>query len=266
MLTLEQAPTFEAVEKIVRHCVGEREVDELYRTMSLPDRPVSFDGVPPRILIILFTSRTGSSFSGRLLANTPYFERVREAFNPDHLGKFRARWRFADDAAAALGHVARDGTEHAFGAKCGAAGLVGALYTGFLPALLDRITFVILKRRDAVAQAISNVKALQSGRYHSIETDSAEVRAQDYDRRAIEEKIDLIHRLNDNLHRFCAQLRKPSPVYYYEDICEKPLEFVNSICDRLDLPRVEEISVEVGLDILRDDVSRQWRELYTAGR
>lgn len=260
-----ESERFEALETIVRQCVGRLEADKWRAPMLLPDESASFEDAPPRILVILFTSRTGSSYVGRLMGNTPYFREIREAFNPWHLERFRQRWRLADDGEAARGFIAKDGTEHAFGAKCGAAGLVGALYTGFLPALLDRMTFVTLKRRDTIAQAISEVKAQRSGRYHSSQERGVEVSVGDYDRSAIDKKVALIDRLNANLERFCQMVGKPSPVFFYEDICAEPLGFANTICELLGLPAVAELSHDVGLEILRDDISRQWRERYAAG-
>lgn len=240
-------------------------VRQLRETMVPPTQPPEFEHVPPRLLIILFTSRVGSAFASRLLAATPYFNNVGEAFNPWRLRRIRERDQLADDAEAARALISSEGTEHAFGAKCGGTGLVGALYTGFLPAMLERITFVTLKRRDAVAQAISIVKARLSGRFHSDQAGAVEVGVEDYERGALEEKIALISRLNGNLDRLALKLGKTNPSYFYEDVCGNPTGFVNSICGLLALPPVDRVSTAVGREILRDDISRQWRDRYDMG-
>lgn len=257
--------SFDSAERIVIECVGEEAVRAIRQSMLLPSARPAFDPPAPRLLIMLFTSRTGSTHAGRLLAQTPYFNKVRGAFHPPHLARVRERQGFADDAAAARALVARDATPLAFGAKCGPAGLVGALYTGFLHSALDRVSFVTIRRRDAVAQAVSLVRAALTGRYFSSQPVGIEIGIEDYDREAIAEQIALVERLNAGIDLFVERLGKQSPTYFYEDICGDPAAFVRSICDRLGLPPIEAIPSETGLAILRDDVSRQWREQYRAG-
>ncbi|MBC7986901.1 MAG: hypothetical protein H7X93_09580 [Sphingomonadaceae bacterium] len=256
----------DTIEQAVLECLGDAWVEAVRSSMTLPATPQRFEALPPRVLLLLFASRSGSTYAGRLLAQTPYFNKVRGAFHPPRLARMRERLGLADDAAAAHATVAADATERAFGAKCGSAGLVAALHTGFLDDAFDRLSFVMLRRRDPLAQAISLVKASLTGRFFSRQHAATRLTADDYDRRAIEQQLALVGEINDGLERFAQRLGKAVSVHYYEEICSDPAGFVNAVCGGLDLPQVDRVSVDVGLEVLRDDVSRQWRERYEAGQ
>lgn len=258
--------SFGTAEEIVRESFGAEAIEAYRETMLLPASPPAFEQLPPRVLVMLFSSRTGSTFAGRLLAGAPCFNKVRGAFHPRNLAEYRKRRGLADDAAAARERVAHDATEIAFGAKCGPAGIAGALYTGFLHSAHERISFITLRRRDAVAQGVSIVRALWSGRYSSRQAAGLEVDVDDYDRSAIADQIALVERMNADFDAFARRMSKENSVYFYEDVCEDPTGFVNSVLRRLGLPEVTAISTDVGLEVLRDDMSHQWRERYEAGR
>ena len=260
------ALAFDAVERIVQECVGEQMIRQVRASMVLPNVSPDFEHVPSRVLIVLFTARTGSTYAARLLVGTGYFNQLRGIFFPQTLGRFRERHGLSDDAAAARELVARHATPHAFGVKCGGLGLVGALYTGFLHTALAQISFIKLERRDLVAQAVSQIRAQSSGRYFSHQPARAAIEADDYDREAIEKQIELVTKLNPRLDRFAQLLGKLSPTFFYEDICDDPLGFVNAVLGLLGLQKVGNLDTDTGLDILRDDISRDWRERFKSGR
>lgn len=69
---------------------------------------------------------------------------------------------------------------------------------------------------------------------------------------------------NPPIRHGCAQLGKQAPMFLYEDICEDPLGFVNEVLKLMDLPPHEGAIGDTGVKVLRDDISRQWRDRYVA--
>ncbi len=230
---------------------------------DVPARPLE---APPKIAAILFASRSGSSYAGRLLANTPFFNQVGENFAPDQLAAIAKRRSLSDSHSAAQWMIGHRGTAQAFGYKAGFSVLASAAHLGFLDQTLARTQFLLLRRRDRVAQAISLAKAELSGQFHSNQQDGRPVALSDYDSDHIARNLDRIDRNERDLADFVAQIGKAAPIVYYEDICADPAGFVSSVCTLLDLPVPEALTTEVDLDILRDMVSEEWSTRFREER
>ena len=243
--------------------VGEKKVAQLGRELVLEDAAAGFEA-PPAILFILFASRAGSSYCGRLLSKTPYFQYVAEAFKPKHLEEVRSRRDFATHSEAAQWMIEHWGSPHGFGMKAGFNVLIGAAHLGFLPQVLDRAQFVLLRRRDKVAQAVSLLKGNLSGQMHSIQPDGRSVTAAEYDAAAIAENIAHIARNESYFEEIARRLGKRPPLLYYEDVCADPGGFVAQICDLLGLPFPADYDPEVDLEVMRDEVSEQWAARFRA--
>ena len=255
-------PDFDA---LLIESIGAPMVRKTAGDLVLPERPVPFDGLPERMLLILFASRAGSTYAARLLAKTPHFNEVREAFNVRPLSRRRLEEGLADDAEAARRSVAAFATGDAFAAKCGVPGLIGAHLTGFLTASWSRLSLVMLKRRDVLAQAVSIYRAQLSGQFHSPQRIQYEVKEADYDRANIARFIKVIERAYEQLERFVELGGKRAPVFYYEDICDDPRAFVEMVCSYIDLPAPTEFDPKVNVKILRDDINKAWIERFRAG-
>lgn len=228
---------------------------------QVPDTPYD---LPPKIVSILFASRSGSSYAGRLLANTDHFGRVGENFAPDQLAAIAQRRDLPDLHAATQWMIGHRGTPQAFGYKAGFSVLAAAAYLGFLDQSLGRTQFCLLRRRDRLAQAVSLAKAELSGRFHSNQPGGKPVSFDDYDAALIKKNLKRILRNEKDLADFVAALGKDAPLFYYEDICAEPAAFVRSICGLVDLPMAENFDPEVDLKILRDDISEEWMERFRA--
>lgn len=213
---------------------------------------------PPKIVTILFASRSGSSYAGRLLANTPYFNQVGENFAPDQLVAIAERRSLPDCHSAAQWMIGHRGTPQAFGYKAGFSVLTAAAHLGFLDQMLARTRFLLLRRRDRVAQAVSLTKAELSGRFHSNQQDARPVSISDYDADTIARNLNRIERNERDFADFLAQIGKTAPIVYYEDICADPAAFAGSVCSLLDLPVPETLITDVDLEVLRDAVSEEW--------
>lgn len=252
--------------KLTDDTLGADFVRSLRQRLQLPEPVPPFGEVPAVNLIMLFTSRSGSTYAARLLANTAHFGAVREAFNPATLKFNRQRHCLSDDAAAARWAVDRWRSDQAFGAKCGLPGIVGALHTGFLEAAWARTQFIVLRRRDTVLQAISLVKANMSGQFHSTASAKRELQVEDYDRAAISQAMATIEKAEQRLLHFAAALPKDVPGFWYEDICEAPRDFVHAVCKTIDLDIDASPSTEVDVAKMHDSLSDDWSRRYRQGR
>ncbi|QLC23144.1 hypothetical protein HFP51_13690 [Parasphingopyxis sp. CP4] len=247
-------------------CFNSRMSAAVKNELVLPSDPTDFGDAPDHLLLILFASRCGSSYAGHLLANTPHFDQVREAFNVGHLAQVREKHNLADDGEAARWMITRHGTSKAFAAKCGQPGLIGAWHLGYLEAKFDRMNCLVLERRDRVAQAVSLFRAELSGRFHSPQKAAREVQLDDYDREKISVFHAVIDQVYDSLHRFLALTGKSYRTVYYEDICADPEAFVRDTCADMDLPMPATFDAEVRLEVLRDELSVEWIDRFKHGR
>jgi len=226
---------------------------------DVPARPLD---APPKIAAMLFASRSGSSYAGRLLANTVYFNQVGENFAPDQLAAIAERRSLPDSHSAAQWMIGHRGTPEAFGYKAGFSVLAAAAHLGFLDQTLARTQFLLLLRRDRVAQAVSLTKAELSGRFHSNQQGGRPVSASDYDGDHIARNLDRIERNERDFADFVAQIGKAALIVYYEDIYADPGAFVGSVCTLLDLPVPETLTTDVDLEILRDEISEEWSSRF----
>lgn len=217
---------------------------------------------PEKILVVLFPSRAGSSFFGQLLSSTGWFKEIQESFRPEQLAKIRARHGLPDSHAAAQWMIDNRGTAHAFGFKAGFIVLAAAAELGFLSDVLDRARFVLLRRRDRVAQAVSLVKIKLTKRTHSGQPETRVLGDDDYDGEAIASEVRNIEQVEAQLADFAARLGVSAPVFYYEDICDRPTEHVARVCDLLGLPMPADYRPEVRLTVLRDELSLRWAERF----
>lgn len=248
--------------RLITRYFGRDKVDAIGADMVLGDRDFR---LPPKVLCILFASRAGSNYSGSLLANTPWFENIGESFHPGQLAAVREREGLADDAAAAQWMIDTRGTAHAFGFKAGFSVLAGAAQVGLLPAMIDRTQFVLLRRRDRVAQAVSLFKGKLNGHYHSRQQAGRAITVDEYDRLHIGLHLEHIERRERDLESFVRQLGKSAPIVHYEDICAAPDRFVADICALMDLDAPARVDTRVDFKVMRDELSHAWAERFRAG-
>lgn len=254
----------EALLRLFASYVGQKRVEEIDARLAL-DRRGGFHA-PPAMLTILFASRAGSGYAGRLLANTPWFGEVGESFRPEHLDIIRERHRLSDTWEAAQWMIDHRGTPQAFGLKGGFTQLIAATQLGLLPETIDRMQFIVLRRRDRLSQAVSLFRAQVSGRFHSVQPEGQPVSADDYDADRIAFNLAHIDRNYRWFETLLARLGKQAPTFHYEDMCADPARFAGDICALLGLPPVETLDPAVDLEVLRDGINEDWVERFRAER
>lgn len=221
---------------------------------------------PEKILIILFASRAGSNYLGQLLSSTGWFREIGESFRPTQLTKIRDRYGLADHYEAAQWMIDNRGTPHAFGFKAGFNVLTSAAELGFLSEAAERAQFVLLRRHDRVAQAVSLVKGKLSGQMHSGQPVQRALTDADYDFEAIAFQGAIIAAREAQFADLTDRLGKSAPILYYEDILSRPEEHVRRLCELMELPMPASYEPNLRLSVLRDDLSARWAERFRTQR
>ena len=130
-------------------------------------------------------------------------------------------------------------------------------------AAFGRTLFIHLTRRDKVEQAVSYVKAQQSGLWHAA-PDGTELErlspaaAPRYDAVAIREQV-LEMEIYDSAWRkwFEAERINPLPIDY-ESLSANPVKTLQRVLDALGLDSDAAHEVEIGVAKLADQTNRRW--------
>lgn len=246
--------------ELFSHYVGEEYVQDVVEQIGV--RRGGGFRLPRRVLLILFASRSGSSYLGQLLSGTGWFREISESFRPSQLKKIRDRYRLNALHEAAQWMIDQRGTPDAFGFKAGFAVLIAAAAIGVLPELIERADIVLLRRRDRLAQAVSLVKSMLTRRTHSGQPIGHQLSDADYDPDAIEFQVRLIAEREAQFADMAERLGKRAPILYYEDICAEPEQHVGKICETLGLAVPSDYEPTVRVQILRDELSARWIERF----
>ncbi|MDQ2860471.1 MAG: Stf0 sulfotransferase family protein, partial [Pseudomonadota bacterium] len=164
----------------------------------------------------------GSTYLARELECAFDIGRLRESLNPAQV---------KDRAAAEIVAQHRGAW---FALKAGVPGVIAGEFRGFFDAYLARTAFIVLSRRDIVAQAVSCEKAHQSGQFHS--TQKAK-RAALYDGARIAQWISVIANIEERLWLYAKRSGRPWRAAVYEDFAQGDFTLALAACDALGVPR-----------------------------
>lgn len=128
---------------------------------------------------------------------------------------------------------------------------------------LPGLRFVHLERRDLLGQAISRVKADQTGRFRaSAPPSGASVW---YDRDAISVRLNEIIVGNGRWRLYFAQNNVRPLSLFYEDVVEDPRQAARLVADFMNEPVVPQFCLSsIDLQVQRDALSDAWRKRYLA--
>lgn len=215
----------------------------------------------PRVYVIASMPRSGSHLLGHLLFATGDMGSPLEYFHAGHRPRWQERFgvtTMPEVLRALFRH--RTSPSGVFGAKAHWPQFADVLADSALRSLLDVVLFVQIRRRDAVAQAVSLVVAEHTGGWISFQ---AEQREPVYDAAAIARALLEI----DAQERGWADhfTRVPTAVVRidYEDLVADHAGPVGTIRDRLGLPTVPPAPREVALPGRQGgDRNRGWRDRF----
>jgi hypothetical protein len=174
---------------------------------------------------VLFASRSGSSHLARELAKRFKIGQMEEALNP-HLVE-----------GIASAEIIRSYANGWFSFKLGVPGIISAELTGAIEQYVDRTYFIFLLRKDIIAQAVSLVKANQTGQWHSISAPMAEP---EYDAVRLAASIRIIANAVASLRTYIDRAERPFRKLFYEDFEHGDFTAAEAICDQFGVPRLLE--------------------------
>jgi LPS sulfotransferase NodH len=149
-----------------------------------------------------------------------------------------------------------------FGLKCAVRGLITAELSGFFEAYLDKAVFVRLARRDLVAQAVSHVKATQTGQWHAHRKPPG---SPVYDAAKIADAVKVLAIGVEQMRQYAESTGRPHTLLLYEDISTLGLSAVKPLGERLGLPeRVlnGEDALLRPIEKMGDAVNDEWKERF----
>lgn len=175
-------------------------------------------------LAVLFTARSGSTYLCRELESLFDVGRMGETLNPAQM-----KGRAAADVVKK-----RKGRWFAF--KAGLQGVIAAELHGFFDVYLDRTAFILLARRDIVAQAVSLEKAAQTQQWHDVNAPQA---AAVYDGVKIAGAVRVIADRLGQLRSYAQESGRPWRTLIYEDYSGGDFTAALAACEALGVPRRE---------------------------
>ena len=198
---------------------------------------------------VLFTSRSGSSYLARELAKRFKIGRMEEALNP-HLVE-----------GIAPAEIIRSYADGWFSFKLGVPGIISAELTGAIERYVDITCFIMLLRKDIIAQAVSLVKANQTGQWHSI---TAPKRDPEYDAVQLATSVRTIANAVGSLRTYLERSERPWRKLFYEDFEHGDFTIAETICGEFKIPRYDDGQGPNLVSLLRtaDEVNEVWRERF----
>ena len=125
-----------------------------------------------------------------------------------------------------------------------------------------RLHFVHLVRVDVLGQAISHVRALQTGQWGAGASAQA---VPEFDFVALDSEMTCLLHAQNRWRYYFARNNIPVLHLTYEDVCRAPQEAVDKIASLVGLDAPARVNLdEVRVTIQRDAINEEWRERYVA--
>lgn len=217
-----------------------RRIEILRERFEAPGSPPADPAPWPElrgVVAMLFTSRAGSSAISLHIAAEYDVGRVEESANFGKLTSVMKRSDQADLTEALKSYVGANSPGGWFAMKAGSQGLVSLELSGFADTYQHLGHYLMLMRRDVLAQAASLVIARKTGLFHSTQEKQRELQDDDYN---LDEAMEQVHLIING----CAMLRKyilatgrPWRAVLYEDFAQGDTGGIDSALTQFGVPR-----------------------------
>jgi LPS sulfotransferase NodH len=194
-----------------------------------------------RVLLMCFVNRSGSFHLAELLASTGRLPLAEESLNAEVVVA-AARRHGLGSFPAYLGHLARAAHLADSGSAGGWLALKVGVHqlrllceAGFLDAVAPRLRFLLVDRRDRVAQAVSRAIAEQTGSWAAF-MPARPGAAPVYDRRRIEAAVGEIADFMRGFEAFFAANAIAPVRVVYEELVARPQAEVDRVLAELGMP------------------------------
>src|SRR5205814_1175295 len=143
-----------------------------------------------------------------------------ESLNPPQL-RARALRIEEEYPSSALRYTIRHLMENGwFGFKAGNQAIVIAENSGFVSEYLQKTSFIMLFRRDLIAQSVSRVKAKMTSRFHFRQPERKAIGMGDYSQSQIGQSMYAILRSLKSLDAYVRATERPWTKIFYEDFSD----------------------------------------------
>jgi trehalose 2-sulfotransferase len=215
----------------------------------------------PRCYLIASLPRSGSHYLGHLLMETGMFGSPLEYLHPGHLRTWKAKFG-AESTHALLLNLFRCRTSPSglFGIKAHWPQFDAMLREAGCSELLTFEKYIYITRADVVAQAISLVKARQTGAWISFHDARGEPR---YDFEAIIAAKREIEEQSARWEAFFAEKRASPIRVTYEELIVGPDDVRAAICQAFDIRTSSQREIDRPTR-QSTDVNRAWRARFVA--
>jgi LPS sulfotransferase NodH len=210
------------------------------------------------VIYLCFTNRCGSNYLAQLLASTGACNEAGEFFNAETVLHHAARLGLRSLPAYMAALPTLVPPHPILAAKASADQLVMLADAGLLG---PTTRYILLERRDRLAQAVSRVIAVQTLRWTTAHTAIRAAEDLHYDAAAIGAELDIIARGNAALYAFFAANSIAPAHLTYEDLLRDP---VATVGERLGLPGLRARPGEVSLGRQAGAINRDWVARYRA--
>ncbi|MBO6635495.1 Stf0 family sulfotransferase [Parvibaculum sp.] len=214
-----------------------------------------------RSTFLCFTNRSGSNFVANCLVSTGNFDAISECFNaPIVINQSRKLGftSFPEYCAAVKRKMAGQGG--AFAAKVSWNQLFFLRRLGLLDSIFEDPRYVLIRRRDLVAQAVSKSIAVQTRRFKSSHPDKGI--EPKYDFRDIAGTIRSITTSNGIFMEFFAVTGAPYFEIVYEDFVADPAAHTERLCRWLSLPATAMNDEKIGLRVQRNELNEAFQRRF----
>jgi len=218
-----------------------------------------------QFLFLCFTNRCGSNYLAELLAAACHLSVPGELFNAETVLEHAHRLP-APSLRAYVAHL-----PHLVGAngwitsKVGIDQVMMLVDAGILPALLPRAKFILLERRDRVAQAISRCIAAQNNSWTWQHPRSVPDSALRYSRAAICAELQRIELANYGFYSFFSSNGLTPLHLLHEDIVANPRQAAEAIGAFIGVPAHGFDPAQLRMERQANAVNAAWRKTFERG-
>lgn len=212
---------------------------------------------------ICTTPRSGSNYACEILSSTGFLGFPQEYFNTKGM-RDRGIESYSNSSDSQISYILTGGmsTNGVYGVKVMSPYFDYGRRTRWVDRL-PNLKLLYLERRDYLGQAISWVKASQTGVYRS--NDKEIEKSPFYDVVAIRRQLETIARNNARWRIFFARNNLSPTWFTYEDVLARPDKLVDVVADLMGerVPNGIE-RTNINLEIQRDARTEEWRTRFLA--
>ncbi|WP_027950825.1 Stf0 family sulfotransferase [Haliea salexigens] len=236
----------------------EQEISKLYGSLEVSE---SAQALAEEVCVMLFSNRSGSSLICDYMRATGKFSGMGEPLNhPLVVSRSESHGieSFYGYLEWLMTHVHEPNTM--FGMKASADQALMLITSGAIPACYGHVNWLVAKRRDVLAQAVSHSIAAQTGQWASFHDGSAV--DPEYSYSDIKTQVLSVIESNRKIDIFCDYIGIDPVEIFYEDFLINPPESTVTLADSLGIKDVEVDSAQLRRDKQAGSRNREFIERF----